>query len=272
MNETELSAQPSRSAASVDAFVGAGHAYYTREFDKIQSAVGFPRSWNTLAALAGPFWGAARGLWGYFWTFLVLEVLALVQIGRGWWGELGADKLARLEKLAAKIDEFLAKHEAAKLAGDADTASFLKRAENLEKVAVRVAEEAALAAQGAVTILLVGVGLLVALRLVQGFYANLRYERQYLSWRADPAGTTSGLSWTRAALGGLLWLAIVPLTLYRFTLGRIDPGLEPYLTGFPWTRSSSTHRCPTGWTRGSTGSRSRGPAYSTVSSPRSPRS
>ena len=41
------------------------------------------------------------------------------------------------------------------------------------------------------------------------------------------------MSWNRAGLGGLLWLAIVPLTLYRFTVGRIDPGLEPYLTGFP---------------------------------------
>ena len=233
MQETGLSAQPNRFATSVDDFVGAGHTYYAHEFEKIQSSVGFPRSWNTLAALAGPFWGAARGLWGFFWTFLVLEVLALVQIGRGWWGELGADKLARLEKLTVKSNEFLAKHEAAKLAGDPDAASFLKRAENLQKVAERVAEEAVLAAQGAVTILLVGVGLLIGLRLVQGFYANMRYEKQYLSFRADPSGTASGLSWTRAGLGGLLWLAIVPLTLYRFTVGRIDPGLEPYLTGFP---------------------------------------
>ena len=233
MQETGLSAQPNRSATSVDNFVGAGHTYYTREFEKIQSAVGFPGSWNTLAALFGPFWGAARGLWGYFWSFLVLEVLALVQIGRGWWGELGADKLARLEKLNAKYNEFLAKHEAAKLAGDPDAASFLKRAENLEKVADRVAEEAVLAAQGAVTILLFGIGLLIGLRLVQGFYANMRYEKQYLIWRANPSGTASGLSWTRAGLGGVLWLAIVPLTLYRFTVGRIDPRLEPYLTGFP---------------------------------------
>ena len=233
MQETGPTAQPTRSAASVDSFVGTGHAYYAIEFEKIQSASRFPWSWNTMAALAGPFWGASRGLWGYFWAFLVLEVLALVQIGRGWWGELGADKLERLEKLAGKIDEFLAKHEAAKLAGDPDAASFLKRAENLEKVAGRVAEEAALAAQGALTILIVGVGLLVALRLVQGFYANMRYERQYLAWRADPSGTASGLGWTRAGLGGVLWLAIVPLTLYRFTVGRIEPGLEPYLTGFP---------------------------------------
>ena len=170
---------------------------------------------------------------GFFWTFLVLEVLALVQIGRGWWGELGADKLARVERLAVKYDEFMQKYEAAKLAGDSDANSFLKRAENLEKIANRVAEEAALAAQGAATVLLVGLALLMGLRLIQGFYANVRYEQQYLSWRADPAGTASGLSWTRAVLGGLLWLAIVPLTLYRFTVGRIDPDLEPYLTGFP---------------------------------------
>ena len=42
------------------------------------------------------------------------------------------------------------------LAGDPDASSYLNRAENLEKIAGRVAEEAALAAQGATTILLVG--------------------------------------------------------------------------------------------------------------------
>ena len=80
--------------------------------------------------------------WGFFWTFLVLEVLALVQIrpGRGG-GSWGADKLARLDKLTLKYNEFLAKHEAAKLAGDPDAASFLKRAENLEKIMNRVAED-----------------------------------------------------------------------------------------------------------------------------------
>ena len=233
MQETGFSAQPNRLASTVGNFAGASHAYYGREFEKIQSATRFPWSWNWMAALAGPWWGAARGLWGYFWTFLVLEVLALVQIGRGWWGDLGADKLARLEKLTAKKNEFLAKYDAATAAGDPDAAAFLKRAENLDKVAGRVAEEAALAAQGAATILLVGIALLVGLRLVQGFYANVRYEKQYLSWRAEPASTASGLSWFRAGMGGLLWLAIVPLTLYRFTVGRIDPRLEPYLVGFP---------------------------------------
>ena len=220
-------------ASSVGNFVRTRQEYYSREFEKIQAATAFPRSWNVMAALAGPLWGAARGLWGYFWTFLILEVLALVQIGRGWWGDLGADKLARVERLNLKYDEFMAKYETAKLAGDPDASSYLNRAENLDKIAERVAEEAAIAAQGATAILLIGLALLIGLRLIQGFYANIRYEKQYLNWRANPAKTAAGVSWVRAGLGGLLWLAIVPLTLYRFTVGKIDPELEPYVAGVP---------------------------------------
>jgi len=214
-------------------FVGSRRAYYSREFGKIQAATRFPWSWNASAALAGPFWGASRGLWGYCWLFLILEVLALVQIGRGWWGDLGADSLARLERLNLKFDEFMAKYDAAALAGDPDAASYLSRAENLEKIASRVAEEAVIAAQGATAILLAGLALLVGLRLFQGFYANLLYERQYLRWRANPSCTVTGGSWIRVGIGMLLWLAIVPLTLYRFTVGKADHALEPYVSGFP---------------------------------------
>ena len=192
MQQTENREGPGRLASSVGEFVVTRQGYYSREFGKIQSATRFPWSWNTAAALAGPFWGASRGLWGVFWMFLVLEALAFVQIGRGWWGDLGAGKLA-----------------------------------------VRVAEEAALAAGGATTFLLVGLALLAGLRLVQGFYANTRYEKQYLIWRANPAGTAAGISWTRTGLAGLLWLGVVPLTLYRFTVGKIDPALEPYIAGLP---------------------------------------
>ena len=233
MQETGHFEEPAKLARSVGNFVRTRQAYYGREFEKIQAATRFPWSWNSVAALAGPFWGASRGLWGYFWTFLILEVLALVQIGRGWWGDLGADKIARVERLNIKFDEFRAKYESAKLAGDPDAISYLNRAENLKKIAGNVAEEAVLAAQGATTILLVGLVLLVGLRLLQGFYANVRYEKQYLHWRANPSRTAAGVSWLRAGLGGLLWLAIVPLTLYRFTVGKIDPKLEPYVVGFP---------------------------------------
>ena len=153
------------------------------------------------------------------------------------------------------------------LAGDPDAQSYLNRAENLEKIAGRVAEEAALAAQGATTILLTGLALLIALRLVQGFYANMRYEKQYLRWRANPSRTAAGVSWIRAGLGGLLWLAIVPLTLYRFTVGKDRSRARTLRRRRSRSRRGPTTRpCPTGWTRASTGCRSRAPASSTVSS------
>ena len=79
---------------------------------------------------------------------------------------------------------------------------------------------------------------MIGLRLVQGFYANALYEKQYLRWRADPSGTAAGVSWLRAGLSGLLWLAIVPLTLYRFTVGKFDPALEPFVAGVPVGKGS----------------------------------
>ena len=233
MQESGFSAEPSKLGSSVGEFVGENKEYYTREFEKIQSATELPRSWNTMAAVFGPFWGAARGLWGFFWTFLVLEIIAWVQIGKGAWGELGAEQIARIEKMQPKIESFMQKYEAALAAGSDDAAGFLTRAENLQKVADRLSAEATAAAEGAIIYLGVGILILLALRVFQGFYANLRYEQQYLTWRAEHDATTVGLDMKRAAFSVVLALAIAPLTLYRFTVGKIAPELEAWTLGFP---------------------------------------
>lgn len=233
MQETGFSAASTKLSSSVGDFVGRNHVYYNRVFGHIQSATKFPWSWNTMAAIAGPFWGAARGLWGFFWTFLVLEILAMVQLGKGLWGDLGADKLVRIDKLTIKYNEFQAKYQAALTEGSDAAAGFLKRSDSLQKIIDRTAAEAAEAADGAFTYLIVGIVMLIFLRVVQGYYANLRYEQQYDTWRAEPDKTPSGFNWVWAGFGLLLWLAIVPLTLYRFTVGIIAPALEPYTLGFP---------------------------------------
>ena len=84
--------------ASVDSFADVNADYYREAFEKIQQSERVALTWNSMAAIFGPLWGAIRGLWGYFWIFLILEMFALVQIGRGLWGELGADKIARYER------------------------------------------------------------------------------------------------------------------------------------------------------------------------------
>ena len=169
--------EPARLASSVGEFVGVNEAYYAREFGKIQSATTFPWTWNTMAALAGPLWGPARGLWGFFWTFIVLELLALVQIGRGLWGDLGADKVARAEKLVERSEALYERGKAALQNSEADAQGLITTAGNLRRAAERLMEQAELAAAEATTLLVIGLVALVALRIVQGFYANLAYER-----------------------------------------------------------------------------------------------
>ncbi|MGH1538883.1 MAG: ABC transporter permease [Arenicella sp.] len=202
---------------SVGEFTSRNSAYYIAVFEKIQSVNRFPWSWNSYAALIGPFWGAARGLWGYFWTFMMLELLAFVQLGKGLWGDLGAEKMARVERLTHRYQELELKAQAAIAAGE-DAQGLLKTVDNLKTATQRVTAEAEELASGSINYIIAGVVILVLVKLIQGFYANLRYEKQYLKWRADPQTIPSGFSWAWVACSAVLWMAIVPMTLYRFTV------------------------------------------------------
>ncbi|MCZ6885572.1 MAG: proline/glycine betaine ABC transporter permease [Alphaproteobacteria bacterium] len=225
MTDTGLELGPKSLDSSIGEFAKENSEYYAVEFSKIQGTSGFPWSWNTMAAVLGPLWAAIRGVWGFFWIFLVLELFAFVQIGRGLWGELGADQLARYERLLGNIAK--REQQAADLiaAGQADEAeSKLAIAENLKKVAATVKENADLAAGEATSVLLTGLAVLVLVKLVEGFYANIAYEKQYLRWRAMP-GVQSGLSRVNAIFGAALLVAIWPLTLFRFTVVNPDAKL-----------------------------------------------
>ncbi|MBX2836224.1 MAG: proline/glycine betaine ABC transporter permease [Gammaproteobacteria bacterium] len=231
--DTGLEAGPKSLDASVEEFVQENVPFYARAFSDIQDATGWVFSWNSAAAVFGPLWAAFRGVWGFFWTFLVLELFAFVQIGRGLWGELGADQLARYEKLVANIAR---REEQAKeliAAGNTvEAAAKQKIADNLKKVADTALEKAELAATEATTILLTGLALLLVVKLIEGCYANVAYEKQYLKWRASPERVPSGISKRSLWFGGFLLLAIWPLTLLRFTVADPDSKLAGLTGGF----------------------------------------
>lgn len=230
MTDTGLEAGPSQLQHSIDDFADANGTYYGTEFSRIQDSNAFVWSWNRSAALLGPLWGALRGAWGYFWVFLVLELFALVQIGRGLWGELGADQIAKVERLTKNIEKREQQAKEALAAGDQAAAdSATKIAENLKKVVAKAQEAADLAATEATSILLVGLGLLIIVKLAEGFLANQSYEKQYLRWRANPS-IPFGVSNPRLVFGIVMLIAIWPLTLFRFTVSDPDAKLSG-LTG-----------------------------------------
>ncbi len=215
--------------ASIARFVDRNPDYYARAFHRIHDTTrGIPLTFNWAAAILGPLWASARGVWGFFWGFLILEIVAWVQIGRGTWGELGAENLVRAARQEGRAQEFLERAEAARLAGQ-DPSRFEKLAENLLKAADKSRDTAAVAAADGLTILISGIVLLLVLKLIQGVWANIFYEKQYSRWRIDPTSVISGVQPLNLVFGVVLALAIAPLTVYRFTVEDVTP----LLTAFP---------------------------------------
>jgi len=214
---------------SIAEFVGRNPEYYAGAFHRIHDTTsGIPLVFNLAAAIFGPFWAAARGVWGFFWGFLILEIIAWVQIGRGTWGELGADALAQAERQAARAQEFLDRAQAARDAGE-DPSRFETLGNNLMRAAERSREAADAAAGDALMIFVSGLVLLVLFRVVQGFWSNIVYEKQYSRWRVAPDEVASGFRTANIAFGIVLGLVIMPLTVYRFTI----ENTPEWLAAFP---------------------------------------
>jgi glycine betaine/proline transport system permease protein len=204
--------------ASITKFTERNSDYYIGVFHKIHEATSsIPNTFNMAAALLGPLWAAIRGVWGMFWGFLILEMIAIVQIGRGLWGDLGAEHTAKIEKFAARIAEMKEKADAARLAGE-DPSRFEGVAANMQKGIARAQDAADAANAEAMTILLTGIGLLVLFKLLQGIYANVLYEKQYSRWRIAPGMVESGIKQRNMILGIALIVLIAPLTIYKFTV------------------------------------------------------
>ena len=228
-NVAEIEADREALDASVAEFVGQNAPYYQAAFRKIQeSTTAYTFTFNTAAALLGPIWSAARGLWGGFWGFLILEIIAWVQIGRGTWGELGADNLARAAQQESRGREFLERAAEASAAGQ-DPTRFETLGNNLLRAAETSRAQAAELAADSAQILIIGLVFLLAIRIAQGLWANAALERKYEEWRIDPDLVQAGWSNANMIWGIILALIIAPLTVYRFTVEDVTE----WLTSFP---------------------------------------
>ena len=67
----------------VATFVGSNGAYYATQFQRLAEG---SYTFNWAAALLGPLWAAARGLWSLFWVAMAADIIALIVIARGLWG------------------------------------------------------------------------------------------------------------------------------------------------------------------------------------------
>ncbi len=200
-------------------FAARSKNYYEKQFNAIQSGDGDTRALNFATLAFGPIWAAARGMWSVFWVCALIEIVALVQLGRGLWGDLGADKTAEAAQLLARSEEMRLQAGAAAVVGDSTAQSSMEIANNLQLAAEAALLEAQADAGSEWIFLLIGAILLLAVRFGQAYFANRLYEEQYSKWRVNKS-TPFGFSIQRLVFGVLLLLIMLPMTLYRFTASK----------------------------------------------------
>jgi glycine betaine/proline transport system permease protein len=207
-------------------FVKLSVSYYEREFTRIQSATGFVWSINYWAALLGPLWAGARGLWGWFALTTLAETSALTILARGLLADPAAPFEARATKLMLVAKERAADAANAALRGDVEAAETFKRlSANLEQAAHALLDKAQHAMQNTHELVITGSVILLLVKIVEGLFANYLYERQYTRWRTNRfIGSGIGFANVLATFG--LLTAIIPLTVYRFVVAVVPPVLE----------------------------------------------
>ena len=227
-------------SAAIRQFARQRADYYVSHFTRIQSTGERVWSFNWAAALGGPFWAAARGVWGFFWLFVILELVALVQVGRGLWGDLGADKVAEAGKLQDKSASLAEEAEAARAAGDAIADSLQASSDNLVRAAEAALLEADRLAAGATTLLLVGVGLYVVLRVARRSCSRTRATRGSSPAGAPTARCPLGSIPSMSSSGSCSSSIMYPATLYRFTASHPEPWITDVPIGTQYYTATAT--------------------------------
>ncbi len=213
---------------NIRTFVRTSPDYYIKNFNKIGASSRFTATFNLMAGLFGPIWFGARGLWSWALPFLIIEALALVQIARGLFGDLGAEAMARITSIEGTL-ELRRQQLAAAIEDGSDRVDAFRRAvEGLEANIGGIREEAAaLAAQGP-QIVMIGLAILLAAKAAQAAVANWALEARFSDWVSDRS-IRSGMPVSHMLLSAIFMVLIVVAAMLHYSF----PGRFDLLSNFP---------------------------------------
>ena len=216
------------SPSPVKEFVSVNEAYYAYQFKKIGDKRGFPFTWNWAAFALGSAWFGARSIWSYFLPFVALETLAVVQLARGIWGDLGAPILARLPGIENTLKFRYEQLADAKANAPDKVAGFENAIASLERAVENIKLEAAAANETATQLIVIGIAGLAAIKCTQAVLANPALQARFTRWLSNKS-LGSGLK----PLNVCLSLILVTLTYVTCSLKFGFPDQIPALNGFP---------------------------------------
>ncbi|TPM22617.1 ABC transporter permease subunit [Mesorhizobium sp. B2-2-2] len=199
----------------VEEFAVQNPHYYVERFARIRRARNPVWPFNGAAALLGPVWASARGIAVLFWIVFFLEMLAVVQIGIGIVGNLGAAEQARAERLTKQAEARGQQAKAAQAAGVDNAEGLKSSAAALQRAADAAKLQAEAARSKAPPLIGAGLVTLLLARLAAGFLGNRLLERRFARWRSTPA-LRHGLNYPLALSALVFCILAYGLSVYRF--------------------------------------------------------
>jgi len=213
---------------NIRTFVRTNPNYYITNFNKIGASSRFTPTFNLMAGIFGPIWFGARGLWSWALPFLILEVLAMVQIARGLFGDLGADAMARIASIEGTLELRRQQLAAAIESGSDRVDAFRRAVDGLESNIDGMRDEAvAMAAQGP-QIALIGLIILIVAKAAQATVANWALEARFSDWVSDRT-IRSAMPIPHIILSAIFMALIVIAAMFHYSF----PGRFEILSNFP---------------------------------------
>lgn len=218
----------------IEEFVGSNPDYYRRQFNRIGNKSDFTWTFNFAAALFGPIWFGLRGLWKWGLPFTIVEAFALAQIGRGIWGDLTAEVASRIQMMELQLNLRRTQLEAAIESNSDKIDAYNRNINGLEEIVQQSQTELIQIEASRIWIIVLGIGLLVAIKIAQGIFANPALETRFSEWLSDRS-LKSGVSLVRLLLSGLFVSLVYIASVAHFgTSGDIaflqafptDPGIR----------------------------------------------
>ena len=213
---------------NVRVFVRTNGAYYIRQFDRIGASAKFTATFNPMAGLFGPIWFGARGLWSWALPFLVIEMLAIVQIARGMFGDLAADAFARIASIEGTLELRRQQLAAAIETGSVKIDVYRRTVDALEDAIGGIRDEAIVLSEQGIWIALTGLIILVIVKAVQSTVANWALEARFSDWLSNRS-LRSGLPVSHVVFSAIFMVLIVIAAVLHYSL----PGRFSVLSDFP---------------------------------------
>ena len=215
--------------ALVQQFAGDNSDYYVRQFTRLGESANFGLTFNPMAALFGPMWFGARNLWGWVLPFMVLEIIALIPLGRGLWSDLGYEYRERAGKIEVTLEQRREQLGEALAAGSDNAAALEGIVRSLEQAVQDARDAGAAAEKRAGWLIATGIALLLLFKAVQGSIANWALEQRFTRWRSD-RGLRTGLD-PPAALAAVMFVGVsYAATVTQFTVSQPIEFLDVFPT------------------------------------------